>query len=108
MERYISFEQSTTTMTLKKEERTGKLIFRYMVPVGSKEYPIEVEIRFPHELSDAVATEIKRLFWPLMPVVEKINMPREPEMEVEIEPEHVGKIEVEEKAPRKTRTMRRK
>lgn len=75
-----------------------------MMPVGDKEYPIEVEIRFPHNLADAVGSELKRVFWPLMPVVERINFPREPEMEVEIEEEE--DVEVQPIPPRKTRARR--
>ena len=90
----------------KNDDKVARVIMKYMLPIGAKEYPIEVEIRFPHDLNESVAKEVKRLFWPFTPSVEKVNFPKEPEMEVEVEDEDFTKVEVETKIP-KARAGRR-
>ena len=87
-------------LSANSDEKTARLIFRYMLPVGQKEFPVEVEIRFPHELADSVVTEIKRVLWPLMPVVERVNFPKEPEMEIEVEDSEIeDEVEIKKAKP---------
>lgn len=58
------------------------MVFKYTLPVGLREYPIEVEIRFPQDLNESVTEEIKRLF---LPFSYAMGSPKQDESEVEPE-----------------------
>jgi hypothetical protein len=58
------------------------MVWKYTLPIGLREYPIEVEIRFPRDLNESVIEEIKRLFLPFTYAMGRTS-PQEPEEEIE-------------------------
>jgi hypothetical protein len=73
LENYLIFYLLRTLLSFKKnEDKLSKMVTKYMLPIGLKVYPIEVEIRFPKDLNESIVQDIRRLLLPLMPPAETI------------------------------------
>lgn len=82
------------------------MVWKYTLPIGLREYPIEVEIRFPPDLNESVTEEIKRLFLPFSYAMGRTT-PQEQEEQIE-EDNNFTKVNAKSESVRRTQKRGKK